>query len=280
METLRQCRSFAQEYLRKRQIADADSDAWLLLEHVFSLDKNGYFMHADEGADPTLVPVFKRLVEKRGEHYPLQYITGEAWFYGRRFAVDERVLIPRQDTEVLLEEALRVLHGRPRILDLCTGSGCILLTLLLEGGGEGVGTDCSADALCVARNNARALGVSDVSFIHGDLFASAAGPFDLIVSNPPYIESAVVDTLMEEVRLYEPRLALDGDTDGLHFYRRIVSGARDYLRDGGWLFFEIGYNQAEALKALFAEAGYTDIRIVKDLSGNDRVAFAKIRRSF
>ena len=190
---------------------------------------------------------------------------------GLEFLVDENVLIPRQDTEILVEEVLRELTDGSRILDLCTGSGCILLSLLhYSNDCVGVGSDISEEALCVARKNAERLGIR-ADFLCGDLFERVGGRYDFIVSNPPYIASGEIRKLMEEVRLHEPLSALDGHEDGLFFYRRIIGECPDYLVRGGSLYLEIGWDQGGAVKALMEEAGFHEVRVTKDYAGLDRV---------
>ena len=217
---------------------------------------------------------FLQLIEKRAVHIPLQHLTGEQNFMGLDFLVNEHVLIPRQDTEILVEEIMRDLHDGIRILDMCTGSGCILLSLLhYSNDCSGVGVDVSEDALAVARQNADRLAEKQAVFIQSDLFEKVEGSFDLIVSNPPYIRSQEIAGLMPEVREHEPHLALDGKDDGLHFYREIIKGAMPHLKRGGQLFFEIGYDQGEAVQALLAANGYTEIAVVKDYARLDRVVY-------
>ena len=193
---------------------------------------------------------------------------------GLTFAVNENVLIPRQDTEILVEEILPYLTSGVRILDMCTGSGCILISLLHYSlWAEGVGADLSAGALQVARKNAEVLLSQErkVSFVESDLFEKVEGRYDIIVSNPPYIQTEVIKGLMPEVRDHEPMMALDGTEDGLYFYRRIVEESKEFLRKEGRLFFEIGYDQAEDVKKLMETAGFTDVTVVKDFAGLDRV---------
>ena len=217
---------------------------------------------------------FLQLIEKRAAHIPLQHLTGKQNFMGLDFLVNEHVLIPRQDTEILVEEIMRDLHDGIRILDMCTGSGCILLSLLhYSNDCVGVGVDVSEDALAVARQNADRLAEKQAVFIQSDLFEKVEGSFDLIVSNPPYIRSQEIAGLMPEVREHEPHLALDGKNDGLHFYREIIKEAMLHLKRGGQLFFEIGYDQGEAVQALLAANGYTEIAVVKDYAGLDRVVY-------
>lgn len=286
--------AFGEEELHKSGIdkQEAKSCAWLLFSHCFSMSRIDYLMNCIEwqemsAEDEAHLHEYKELLKKRAGGIPVQYLTHEQNFYGYDFYVDERVLIPRQDTEVLIEcvqqavsqemlEKQRLTAGN--LLDLCTGSGCIAITLANVLKWDNVwASDVSSEALCVAEKNNIAHG-SSVEFFQGDLFAPFKqwqAAFDVIVSNPPYIESAVIQTLSREVLEHEPRMALDGREDGLYFYRRIVKEAREYLKKEGLLFFEIGYNQGEAVKALFYEAGYENVRIVADLAGLDRVVYAR-----
>lgn len=186
------------------------------------------------------------------------------------------MLIPRQDTEILVEEAMRYLHDGMRILDLCTGSGCILLSLLhYSNDCEGVGVDISQEALQVAAQNAELLGIK-ADFLKSDLYEKVTGKFDLLVSNPPYIERKVIPTLMEEVREYDPYIALDGGEDGLDFYRRIIGGAQDYLKRGGQILMEIGSGQAKAVSELLREAGFKEIDVCRDFASLDRVVSGRL----
>lgn len=196
---------------------------------------------------------------------------------GLPFYVNEHVLIPRQDTEVLAEKALELKRPGMRVLDMCTGSGCILISLLKLSplkGISGVGCDISPEALCIAEKNAGRHCV-EADLRQGDLFEALpeGDRFDMIVSNPPYIPSSDIDSLQEEVRAYDPRIALDGKEDGLYFYKRIISGSVRYIRQGGWLLLEIGCEQAEAVSGMLERAGYTGIKVKKDLAGLDRVIY-------
>ena len=262
------------EQLQKAGITDAELDARLLLEFICHTDRNALYAHGDQEIEDEKMQDFLQLIEKRAVHIPLQHLTGEQNFMGLDFLVNEHVLIPRQDTEILVEEIMRDLHDGIRILDMCTGSGCILLSLLhYSNDCVGVGVDVSEDALAVARQNADRLAEKQAVFIQSDLFEKVEGSFDLIVSNPPYIISQEIAGLMPEVREHEPHLALDGKDDGLHFYREIIKGAMPHLKRGGQLFFEIGYDQGEAVQALLAANGYTEIAVVKDYAGLDRVVY-------
>lgn len=298
------------EELEKAGVPEAALDARLLLEHVCGTSRNDLLAHGDAPVTEENCLAYEQLIHQRSQRIPLQHLTGVQYFMGLEFQVDEHVLIPRQDTEILVEEALKNLHDGMRVLDICTGSGCILISLLRYSNGcQGIGTDISREALIVAEKNAcKLLGVEggpdgtaragDVlpfslspvvedcpdgddrtalpKFIESDLFENVEGTFDMIVSNPPYIPSSVVETLMPEVRDHEPRLSLDGSEDGLMFYRRITQECGKYLTRGGMLFFEIGYDQAAAVSALMEKAGFLEIQVIKDYSGMDRVVFGTL----
>ena len=343
MMNYRELLEWGQALLREKDIADAGIDAWYLLSYAYGLDRVHYLMDRNEIPEdekgPTEETLYRRLIRRRGMGEPVQYLTGEADFMGLTFKVSPAVLIPRQDTELLAEKALDYLaafkreHGRPAdVLDMCTGSGCIILSLAKLGPvGRCAGADISQPALAVAAENRERLALSDqVALLSSDLFkvfqtpesfpgkasadgdfpdrpseetasklpeetasrlygetasepSEADGPygvlsfprtFDLIVSNPPYIASKVIPTLMREVRDHEPVLALDGSEDGLAIYRRIALEAPACLNAGGQLMLEIGYDQGESVPAILAAQGFTDIRVLKDLSGNDRVVTA------
>lgn len=269
--TLRECLLYGKNYLHSHNIADSDIDAWLLLEYTAKIDRNYYFMHQFEEISNILVDEYKILLVRRSEHVPLQYLTNEQEFMGFKFKVNENVLIPRQDTEILVEEAVNRLKPSMRVLDMCTGSGCIAVSLKrLARDIEVTAADISSKALAVAIENAE-LNSADIEFIQSDLFENVRGKFDIIVSNPPYIPSETVDLLMEEVREHEPRLALDGMSDGLHFYRLIVRESTRFLEDKGFLMLEIGHDQREAVINIMKEAGFKAVTGIKDLAGLDRV---------
>lgn len=267
------------EQLELSGVSDADLDAWYLLEFVTGISKARYYGNPEAGMEEEEVLRYRDVIRQRAERIPLQHITGEQEFMGFSFQVNEHVLIPRQDTETLVEEAFGVLKPKMEILDLCTGSGCILLSLLKLGekqgiaGLKGTGADISREALKVAEENGRRLEIpgDQLAWVRGDLFEKLEGPFDLLVSNPPYIPSGELSGLQEEVRLHDPALALDGHEDGLYFYRRIAAEAGKYLRDGAFLMLEIGWDQGEAVRGLLEAAGYQEVEVKKDLSGNDRV---------
>lgn len=264
--------------LQEAEIEEYALDAWLLLEYVFQVSRTWYFVHENEMADTEKAEQYLEYIGERSRHVPLQQLTGEAYFYGMKFYVNEDVLIPRQDTEVLVEEVLKlsrtVFPGEKgkhlNILDVCTGSGCILLSLLsnLENA-VGTGVDLSEKALNVARINGRNLGIQ-AEWIHSNLFDKVQGKYDMIVSNPPYIKTSVIGELMDEVKYHEPKMALDGREDGLYFYRAMIREAEEYLNQGGILAFEIGYDQGESVSRLMREQGYSQVQVIPDLAGLDR----------
>lgn len=269
--TFREAICFGEEKLNIAGIEDAKHDAWLLLTFICKIDRTFYYVHMDEEMAVEQVAEYENVLSKRAEHVPLQYITGEQEFMGIPFHVNDAVLIPRQDTETLVEEALKVVRPGMKVLDMCTGSGCILISILKNVVDvEGYGYDISKQAINVAKENAKLNNVN-ATFERSDLFEDVADRFDVIISNPPYIPTDVIGGLMPEVAVYEPIQALDGKEDGLHFYRRIVEKASDYLNPGGKLLFEIGHDQGESVSSLMIEAGYKDVRVIKDLAGNDRV---------
>lgn len=269
---------------------DGKVDAWLILEYaankvsdvpkpdgglsvtsgeVFS--RASYYLIQREEVPDKLCEEYFKLIDKRRERIPLQYITGRQEFMGIDFLVNENVLIPRQDTEVLVESVLPFVKGK-RVLDICTGSGCIAVSLSLLGNPAKVtASDKSEAALSLARKNAERAGAL-VTFIKSDLFDNIEGNFDIIISNPPYISENEMKELEPEVKEHEPSMALWGGMDGLYFYRRIISASPSYLKCGGRLFFEIGYSQAHSVKRLMEQQGFSDINIVKDYAGLDRVA--------
>lgn len=262
---------FGKSKLEEANITDAAVDAWELLEYVCGINKYYFYMHLNEEVTEETAERYCSLLERRAAHVPVQQLTGYAYFMGLKLFVNEHVLIPRFDTEVLVEQVLKLIKGKERILDMCTGSGCILLSLLHECPGvTGTGADISAEALKIARKNAENLGIKP-DFVQSDLFSHISEKYDIIVSNPPYIATEVIGGLDPEVKDHEPLLALDGMEDGLYFYRRIVAEAYEYLNDGGYLCFEIGFDQGEAVSQLMQKAGYEDIKVIRDLSGLDRV---------
>lgn len=268
--TLKEALAKAVDKLQQMEVPDADIDAWYLLSYVTGLDRAAFFLHGDEPmAEPDMIR-YRDLVTKRGERIPLQLLTGEQEFMGLDFHVNEHVLIPRQDTECLVERVLPYVDGK-RVLDVCTGSGCIAIAIAKLGKPFIVhGVDISEEALAVARQNATELNAS-VELFAGDLMTRMDGQYDVIVSNPPYISPSVIEGLMPEVRLHEPMLALDGGQDGLEFYRRIAGQAVTRLAPNGRLFLEIGCEQAAAVAEILQKQGYREVQVFQDLAGKDRI---------
>lgn len=276
--TYRECYEQGCRTLQAAGIEETALDARLLLEAVCGTDRNDLLVHGEQPVSPEAEEKYLNWIRQRAEHIPLQQLTGEQGFMGLTFAVNEHVLIPRQDTEILVEEVLKELHDGMRVLDMCTGSGCILLSLLhYSNDCEGLGVDLSAEALEVAGRNVLKVLTPEKAehahFLQSDLFEKVEGKFEIIVSNPPYIASAEVEKLMPEVRDHEPRMALDGTEDGLYFYRRIIEEAGKHLVSSGMLFFEIGYDQGQAVSELMRTEGYCDVQVVQDYAGLDRVVF-------
>ena len=268
-----------QRRLAAAGVEEAAVDAWLLFSYDKKVDRTWYLLNRTQRASGEEQEAYLKLIARRCERVPLQHITGEQEFMGLPFRVTPDVLIPRQDTEVLVEECLRHLAPGNVFLDLCTGSGCILVSLLHYAKGTfGTGADLSGKALSVAKGNVEANGV-EARLVQGDLFEPVTGTFDLIVSNPPYIASAEIETLAPEVREHEPRMALDGTADGLFFYRRIVQESPSYLKEGGWLCMEIGYDQGAAVRQLMEAQGFATVSVIKDLAGLDRVVSGCYRRN-
>ena len=288
MQTFHELLTQGIQLLMNAGIEEARLDAWLLLEYTADISRAWYYAHPESEVNEEIVSEYLSLCQKRAEHIPLQHLTHQACFMGYDFYVDERVLVPRQDTEVLAEEALHQLRNirNPRILDMCTGSGCLLLSLLMElPDAIGTGVDISEAALAVAERNRknlelekRAVLVQSDTF-SGDYFQKNSGnislEYDMLISNPPYIPTEDIGKLMEEVRFHDPVLALDGREDGLYFYRRITEQAGKFLKPGGWLMYEIGCEQGTDVSAIMQGEGFTEVTVKKDLAGLDRVVIGK-----
>ena len=265
-------------------IEEFESDCGLIISEVTKKSVLSIKLSPDEELSESEEKRLFEITERRKRREPLQFILGYAYFMGLKFPVkkEDDTLIPRFDTEILCETVLKELKGGERILDLCTGSGCILLAIAKNKDIScGAGCDISENAVLAAKRNADRFLLSDkCSFFQGDLYAAlpkGVEPFDIIVSNPPYIREGDMEGLMPEVKSYEPRRALYGGEDGLSFYRRIIKDAGRYLNPGGRIFFEIGMDEGEEVSELLLEAGFSDIRIIKDLSALDRVVCAKKR---
>ena len=325
--TWREALSWGKDVLLKAKIPDGQWDSERLFEFVVDCDRTGLLLNGNEILSEKQKIRYQALIEKRKGRVPLQYLTGEQEFMGIPFYVNQNVLIPRQDTECLVEAVLKVLAEcrrakvfkgsevaqekgvefdkatelkKIRVLDLCTGSGCIGISIgkLAEEGQrqtedtlkedardkgastencciEVVCSDISKRALEVAKRNAERNGV-EVTLIESNLFEKITGKFHVIVSNPPYVTGAEMEELMPEVRLFEPETALYGMEDGLYFYREITRKAPEYLEKNGKLFFEIGCRQGQEVSGLMEQAGFRDIRIEKDLAGLDRIVYGRI----
>ena len=268
--------------LEKAGIADAKLDAWYLLEYETKISRAMFLADPDKEVEKDKAEHYRKDIETRAQRIPLQHITGEQEFMGLDFKVNEHVLIPRQDTETLVEEALKKIRPGMQILDMCTGSGCILESILKFAERKGIcvsgtGCDISEDALKVAKENDSRLQTGAV-FIQGDLFENIAETYDMIVSNPPYIRTEEISSLEDEVKLHDPWIALDGKTDGLYFYRLIVKESVKHIKKGGYLLFETGFDQGKDVSALLEEQGYEEIQVKKDLAGLDRVVMGRYNK--
>lgn len=260
--------------LKQAGVPEYQLDARLLLEYACGTDYNTLLVHGDRTVSPEEEKKYNELIEKRASRVPLAYIVGYQEFMGLTFDVNENVLVPNQDTETLAEEALRELSDGMRFMDLCTGSGCVALSILnYTNDTSCVMTDISDKAIEVATGNRDRLGFSDrAEIVKTDLFPQDDDKkFDMIVSNPPYIRTDVIATLPPEVGKGEPYIALDGGQDGLIFYRRIIENAPKWLYTSGWLMMEIGYDQGDAVAGLMKDGGFHEVEVIKDLGGNDRV---------
>lgn len=288
-----------QNRLKEAGIAEYSLDAWFIFERAFGMSRMQYLMHSVEKAEPdeAALAVYQAGIERRAGREPLQHILGTQEFMGLEFSVNRYVLIPRQDTETLVETVLSAHKDRTAaVLDMCTGSGCIAISLAKLGGYAHVeAADISAEALHVAEKNASALlegrkiipsgaESADISaesvspemirFRHSDMFSEfdpLKDQFDIIVSNPPYIPSDVIEGLEPEVRDFEPRNALDGTADGLFFYKKLAEECGKFLKGNGAVYFEIGHDQGEAVANLLSSHGFKDTKVIKDLAGKDRV---------
>ena len=279
MATIQELLTLGKEQLDSSGNEYSKYERKVLLEEVLGCNYMYMLMNGDEEVPPEKEQQYLELIRRRVEHYPLQYLLGYAHFMDYTFVVNENVLIPRNDTEVLVEQAndiLDAMAGNSKVLDLCCGSGCIGISLkLYHKGIQLYLSDVSEQALEVTRKNLAKHDV-EAEVICDDLFNGMTERMDLIVSNPPYIESQVIPTLTPEVKEYEPMLALDGGEDGLNFYRRIVEESILHLKEKGWLLFEIGYNQGEAVKELMIKQGFQDVEVKKDYAGLDRIVYGHL----
>ena len=276
MLTYEELLKIGENELLMSDISDANIDAWYLLEYVTGMSRAAFFLKRAENISQKEENEYREVINKRKKHIPLQHITGTQEFMGFDFWVNENVLVPRQDTECLVENVLPYAYGK-KILDMCTGSGCIIISLKkLEETAECTGVDISEKALEIALKNARS-NEADISFIKSDMFKNIMEKYDIIVSNPPYIRPDVIKTLEPEVREHDPMLALDGGEDGLRFYRILAEEGKKHLARPGRIFMEIGYDQGKAVKEIFENEGFKEVVVKKDLCENDRVVIAEYR---
>jgi len=267
------------EFFEKKGIANPRLDAELLLAHCLNLDRVGLYLNYDRPLSPAELDEIRPLVKRRGQREPLQYIVGTTEFWSLEFKVTPDVLIPRGDTEILVEEAL--LHAAPsgQLLDVGTGSGAIVISLATElPDWQLTGFDISAAALAVARQNSEKHHLCErIEFVAGDLAELPSQQYDLIVSNPPYISRNEWDELMAEVRCFEPELALLAENDGLICYQHLATQAPQRLNSGGWLLVEIGYNQAAEVQKLFSAVGLKNLFVRNDYAGQPRVVGGQLQ---
>ena len=278
--TLEELLKQGEKDLQAAGIEEADLDSWYLLEYVFDIDKVYYLLHKKEEIEVHKKNAYEDVIKKRARRIPLQHITNRQEFMGHSFYVNENVLIPRQDTEILVECIIsdwkeNMNKKAMSILDVCTGSGCIIISLAKELQLEkAAAVDISKAALEVAKKNCEQLEVL-VELKQSDLFENVTEQYDVIVSNPPYIESKEIAKLMPEVKDHEPIVALDGKEDGLYFYKKIIAESTHHLKDGGSLYFEIGYNQGLEVKQMMEAAGFLNVTVEKDLAGLDRIVYGQ-----
>lgn len=304
--TYRQCLKKGEARLAAAGIEEAANNAWLLFSEIFRISRARYYMDLNQICDVRCLNQYEKQIEQRASRIPLQHIIGHAPFMAYEFYVNVDVLTPRADTEVLVEQAFTVMKQQwqekknfvqqykgqhiscqaedstpLRVLDMCTGSGCIAVSLACMAKEAGIAchmtaVDVSEAALVVAEKNNKNLCHGSVHLVHSNLFEALSDgvEFDIIVSNPPYIKSREIDGLMPEVREHEPRIALDGKEDGLYFYRKIAEDGRHFLKKGGDLLLEIGYDQGASVPEILENSGYINCRVIRDLAGLDRVVMA------
>lgn len=266
-------------YFKSKNIQSARLDAEVLLSHVLRQERIYLYVHFDEPMEQNELSKFREYVKKRAQHVPIAYIIGEREFMGLPFKVTKDTLIPRPDTEILVENVLNNVDRDKEIeiVDIGTGSGAIILSLLVNlPKAQGKTVDISSKAIEVAKENAVNLQVNDrCEFFVGDLFAPLNGSkFDVIVSNPPYIPQKDIATLEDDVKEYEPVSALTDGGDGLSYYRRLLSEGKAYIKENGFIALEIGIYQSEDVKQIAMDNGWKDIKIIKDYAGIDRVVLA------
>lgn len=282
MPTYENALNQGRQNLKDAGIEEYQVDGFLLMSELLGISRTDYFMKLKDEMPDTDYEKYMYGVKRRCTHEPLQYITGHAYFMGYEYDVTPAVLIPRMDTECLVIEVEKILKenwcdSECKVLDMCSGSGCIITSLALRNESiNGVGADISEAALEVAEKNAGNLACKNVKFVQSDLFQNIQGKYHIIVSNPPYIRTEVIKSLMEEVKTFEPYNALDGYEDGLHFYREITAASVEYLENDGFLCYEIGHDQGVDVARIMEEKGFRNCRIVKDLAGLDRVVIGML----
>lgn len=274
MMTVKEVLKNAKDRLRAAGIDTWSLDAELLVTAALGLERMQLVTRDTDTVDEKRCEKLAQMLDRRLEREPVQYILGHCEFMGLEFAVNKNVLIPRPDTEILVEEVLK--FGPESALDMCTGSGAIAVSLAKYGVGSVTAADISPQAIETAEKNAEKNGVA-IDFVCGDLFENIRSRFGAVVSNPPYIARDIIKTLEAQVRDHEPELALDGGPDGLDFYRKIIAAAPGYLLPNGLLAFEIGYDQGAAVGGMMKNSGFADVRVIKDLAGLDRVVLGVMR---
>ena len=264
---------YGKNKLRYAKDLEYDNNAELLMQFCFNLDRTGYFLASRDEVSDEKFKEYDSLLDRRVNNEPVQYITGRAFFMGHSFFVNRDVLIPRFDTEILVDTVLGFAQPEMKILDMCTGSGCIILSILSKVKAYAVGADISKAALSVAKINAERLGIS-VNLVESDLFENINEKFDIIVSNPPYITYDEIPALERQVLDFEPETALIASDNGLFFYKEIIKN-KEFLKNDGMLFFEVGHTQSSAVSELLKNAEFTDIDTVRDFNGINRVVYAR-----
>ena len=273
--------NWAESYFKEKGFENPRTEIEWLLRAVLKCSRMDVYLRFEEPLSKTQLATLRAWVKRRLEREPLQYITGSCDFYGREFSVDKHVLIPRPETERLIDIALEKLKGidSPSILDIGAGSGCIATTLGLEVPGSTVlGIDVSDDALGIANKNKEKLDAENVSFQAMDILNTIPeGPFDLLISNPPYIPKEEMDGLMKDVKEFEPTMALTDEKDGLTFYKRFAEIGKELVKNGGCMILEVGLeNHPNDVKKIFSESGYPETELIKDYNGDDRILVIKI----
>lgn len=279
MNTLAKLINDGKEKLKNANISDYNTDVFILAEYILGVDKMKYYMEPNKTFDDEIGMKFTEAVEKRCKHIPVQHITGIQQFFQMDFKVNENVLVPRMETEFLVEMCVNYINEQERdvkVLDMCTGSGCIAVSIKKNcERAEVTGADISDKALEIAKENAEN-NQCKVSFVKTNMFENINDKYDVIISNPPYIPTKDIEELENDVKLHDPRLALDGMEDGLYFYRILAQNATNYMVDGGRMFLEIGYDQGQTVPDILKENGFKDIKVIKDLADLDRMVIATI----